>query len=129
MVLQPDAASNAAHTDAEMILLIQTLLLPPITTAKAGWFWRNAALRLQAESQPDVGRVVAGVGPVGDGPVLVHIPQLTRDPRRQRGRNRDHVADPVEPRLFWKLVVLRLKNGSVERLSAVLPAIGSEYLR
>jgi hypothetical protein len=32
-VLQPDAASNAAHSDAEMSLLIQTLLLPPITTA------------------------------------------------------------------------------------------------
>jgi hypothetical protein len=39
--LQPDAASNAAHTEMEMILLIQTLLLPAITTAKQDGFERK----------------------------------------------------------------------------------------
>ena len=33
------------------------------------------------------------------------------------------------PVLRWNGVVLRLKKGSLLRLSAVLPAIGSEYLR
>jgi hypothetical protein len=41
VVLQPDAASNAAHTDAEIILLIQTLLLPAITAAKQDGFERK----------------------------------------------------------------------------------------